>query len=146
VSYTVGQVIYLLSRTEIKVYPAQVIEEIKRKTISEEIVSYVIKLPDKEATEVDLDSICADIFTSTADLENKMLDNAKLKIGEFLEKAISMASVFEPPEPPEPKLKEKTGKKRASSKGKQPEKDNDTIEVDLGGGIKGKIKMSELNA
>jgi len=143
VSYTVGQVIYLLSRTEIKVYPAQVIEEIKRKTINEEIVSYVIKLPDKERTEVVLDSICADIFTSTEDLENKMLDNAKRKIGEFLESAKSMASMFEPPEPEQ---KEKTSGKKISTEEKQSGKDSETIEVDLGGGVKGKIKMSEINA
>ena len=58
-NYTVGQIVYLLSKKEIKVYPAQIIEEIKRKTINEEIVSYIILLPDKGKTEVLIEELSA---------------------------------------------------------------------------------------
>ena len=62
--FNVGQVVYILSKKETKVFPAIVIEEICRKTIEEESTSYVVRLPDKGKSEVSTEDIAGDIFIS----------------------------------------------------------------------------------
>lgn len=133
-NFSVGQIIYLLSRTEIKVYPAQVVEEIKRKTLDEELTSYVIRLPDKERSEVLLEEIKAEIFTSIQDLEKAMLENAREQISEFLKRAVSLESAFKP--------------KDTASREKIEITDNvpgDKIEIDLGDGVSAKIKPDDID-
>lgn len=133
-NFSVGQIIYLLSRTEIKVYPAQVVEEIKRKTLDEELTSYVIRLPDKERSEVLLEEIKAEIFTSIQDLEKAMLENAKAKISEFLKRAVSLESVFKPADVVR-REKEKITNNVLGEK----------IEIDLGDGVSAKIKPDDID-
>ncbi len=152
-SYTVGQIIYLLSRKEIKVYPAQIVEEIKRKTISEEIVSYIIRLPDKSGTEVLIDEVSAEIFTSINDLEIKMVENAKAQIGVFLENAKNLESVFLPAkeESSAESIKDTKNipeKKKRSRKKKTQEAPSGKVEIDLGNGLKASMSsdtVSNLN-
>ena len=62
-SFDVGQIVYLLSKKDERVFPAQVIEEIKRKTIDEELVSYIIRLPNEDKSEVLIEQVDAEIFT-----------------------------------------------------------------------------------
>jgi hypothetical protein len=125
-SYTVGQIIYLLSRKDVKVFPARVIEEIKRKTIDEEMISYIIRLPDKEKTEVLLEEISADVFTSIENVEKKMIENAHSQIKIFLQGARRMESLFEP------------------SKIVKEGIPDDKVEIDLGDGVKGKIDLNQI--
>ena len=141
-SYTVGQIIYLLSRKEIKVYPAQIVEEIKRKTISEEIVSYIIRLPDKSGTEVLIDEVSAEIFTSINDLEIKMVENAKNLESVFLpaKEESSAESIKDTKNIPE--------KKKRSRKKKTQEAPSGKVEIDLGNGLKASMSsdtVSNLN-
>ena len=150
-SYTVGQVIYLLSRKDIKVYPVQVIEEVTRKTIEEELVSYVIKLPDEKETEVILDAVDAEVFTTIADVELKMMENASKQIKSFLEGAEKLSKVFKSI-PPLQDVKEvsvetemeNTSSTKTQGKKKSNSKKKTTAEVDLGNGITGKINLSSL--
>jgi len=145
VNYTVGQIVYLLSKKEIKVYPAQVVEEIKRKTISEELTSYIIRLPDKNGTEVLLEEVSADVFTSIGDLESQMMKNASTQIKTFLESAKRMESVFTPvKEEIEPIEKPQEKKKRGRKKKNQTIDDN-KVEIDLGNGLKAKMDASEVS-
>ena len=141
--YSVGQVIYLLSKKDVKVYPVQVIEEVTRKTIENKMVSYVIKLPDNDETEVLLEQVDAEIFISLEDVELKMMENAALQIKSFLKSAKSMSKIFKdiPKEESISENKKSHPKKSESTKEKRKE---NTAEVDLGNGVKGKINLGNL--
>ena len=91
----VGQIIYILSRKDRKVYPAIVIEEICRKTLEEEAVSYVIRLPDKSKTQVKLEEIDADYFVSVEDVEKEMKRAAEDQINAIISNAVKMTDAFE---------------------------------------------------
>ena len=139
-SYSVGQIIYLLSKKDVKVYPVQVIEEVTRKTIEKEMVSYVIKLPDSDETEVLLEQVDAEIFTTISDVESKMMENASKQIKSFLDSAKSMSKIFKDIPP---KSQGQKDKKSLSTDTGTPKSD-DTAEVDLGNGVKGKINLGNL--
>jgi hypothetical protein len=62
VDLDVGQIIFLLANKEAKVYPALVSEQINKKTLSGTEISYVIMLPDNEATCVELSKIDAEVL------------------------------------------------------------------------------------
>ena len=154
----VGQIVYLLSNKDIKVYPAQVIEEINRKTLSGSETSYVIRLPDKNRSEVNISQIDAEIFTSSKDLEDKMIENAKCKIKELMRSATELESIFEDVvsitdvseisldisenvKDKPPAVQKKRRKRRTSAKAKKEEK----VIVDLGNGMTGKIDVNSIN-
>jgi len=145
-NYTVGQIIYLLSKKEVKVFPAQIVEEIKRKTIEKELVSYVIQLPNPEKTEVLLETITADVFVSLDSLEQKMVDNAHVQIKSFLQRAKEMEKAFPEtvdPEAAHPEIVD-TPEDQELEGSTAPEKEAGTIEVDLGDGTKAKLSLSEF--
>jgi len=85
--YDVGQIIYLLGREKNNVFPSQVIEKVTRKNLEGEATSYIVKLPNKEKTEIELDKLNVDIFTSLATLREKMLNDSKLAIEKIIQNA-----------------------------------------------------------
>lgn len=142
-SYSVGQIIYLLSKKDVKVYPVQVIEEVTRKTIEDKMVSYVIKLPDSDETEVLLEQVDAEIFITLEDVESKMMENAATQIKSFLKSAKSMSKIFKdiPEEDSEASEHSATSEEVKPKAGK---KNENTAEIDLGNGMKGKINLGNL--
>jgi predicted butyrate kinase (DUF1464 family) len=132
VSYKVGQIIYLLSKKDVKIFPAQIIEEIQRKTIDSEMISYIISLPNKDRSEVLMEEIKADIFTSLDDVEKEMTKNAKEQILSFLKRAKDMESIFKP------------AMIKSDNDNHADINENDVAEVDLGNGIRAKIDMNKI--
>lgn len=128
-NYTVGQIVYLLSRKDVKVFPAKIIEEIKRKTVNEEMTSYIVQLPNQDKSEVLLEEVSADVFTSIEGVEKQMIENAHSQIKIFLQSARKLESLFTPSQKPETLI-------NVVPDGK--------VEVDLGGGVKGKIDMNQI--
>ena len=90
----VGQIVYILSKKEAKVFPALVVEEICRKTVEEEITSHILRLPNKERSEVNIDDIDAEIFTSLKKTESKMKQSADEQIAGILSAAQKMEAIF----------------------------------------------------
>ena len=72
-----------MSKKDVKVYPVQVIEEVTRKTIEKEMISYVIKLPDNKETEILLEQVDAEI--RLAEVKKKQKETLE-KEREILEK------------------------------------------------------------
>lgn len=145
-TYTVGQIIYLLSRKDVKVFPALVVEEIKRKTLETEIISYIVRLPDKDSSEILLEEISADVFTSLELLQESMIQNAKSQIDRLLEKAKSASTVFKQDEDID-EIIEETNNEKSNNKKTESEsenKDSDIATVDLGNGFVGKINLSAI--
>jgi hypothetical protein len=121
----VGQIVFLLSQNDLKIFPAQVVEEIKRKTIEGETISHTIRLPDQNLTEVSLSEVKASIFSSLGDLESKMIEDSKNKISEMIKGVEKMSEVF-------------------GSPSVAPENEEEVMKVDLGGGVQGKINLADI--
>ena len=138
-NYSVGQMIYLLSRKDLKVFPAKVIEEIKRRTIKEEMISYIIRLPNKDMSEVLLEEIDADIFTSIEDVEKKMIENAHSEIKSLLHETRKIEKRFVTIEDASENASEDDNGVNESSP-------TDKVEVDLGNGQMGRISLNQLQA
>ena len=153
----VGQIIYLLSSKDIKVYPALVVEEIKRRTIEEEIISHIVLLPDKDGTQMILENISAEVFIDLASLEKKMIQTAKEKISAILGNAKAVESkAFPDADLKGPGLQSSNpGNDNDIMVNNEPSiqrssidsyvDSNEKVEVDLGNGIKAKINVEELN-
>tara|TARA_Y100000310_G_C20531076_1_gene738477 strand:+ start:63 stop:506 length:444 start_codon:yes stop_codon:yes gene_type:complete len=139
VNYSVGQTIYLLSRKDVKVFPAKVIEEIKRRTIKEEMISYIIRLPNKDMSEVLLEEIDADIFTSIEDVEKKMIENAHSEIKSLLHETRKIEKRFVTIEDASENASEDDNGVNESSP-------TDKVEIDLGNGQMGRISLNQLQA
>ena len=75
-SYDVGQVVYLLSSKDSRIFPAQVVEQVCRKTLDSEEISYVVQLPDKKATRMSLESLSVDVFITLDALQTHLLNEA----------------------------------------------------------------------
>ncbi len=138
-NYSVGQTIYLLSRKDVKVFPAKVIEEIKRRTIKEEMISYIIRLPNKDMSEVLLEEIDADIFTSIEDVEKKMIENAHSEIKSLLHETRKIEKRFVTIEDASENASEDDNGVNESSP-------TDKVEIDLGNGQMGRISLNQLQA
>ncbi len=147
-NYSVGQTLFLLARKDKKVIPVRIVEEIVRKTIKEEVVSYNVLLPDKGETVASLSDIDAEVFVSIFDLRQKMINTATSMIDDLINRSRSVAekkfgyedkptfnsvdlSVHEDEEPVDQASKKK-------------EEDFSNAEVDLGNGLKARVSSSVL--
>lgn len=89
-SYEVGQIIYLLVEKSAQVFPVQVVEEIVRKSISGEKITYMVKLPNESEELIDLDKLKAQVYTSEDLLKQKMISNATSAIEKMVDKAVTI--------------------------------------------------------
>ena len=135
-NYTVGQILYLLSTKSMKVFPVQVVEEIIKKTIEGTGVNYTVQLPDKEKTRADLADLDVKPFTDVAECKEFMLQNAEASIDDVLNKASTVEKVF--------KVKKAKKIKEPVDKIVQNEESDGIINVDIGGGLKARVNVSEL--
>ena len=136
-TYRGGQVVYLLSRKDTKVFPVQVIEEITRKKIDGEYTSYIVKIPNKKGSELSLDEVDAEVFRDAGELEKFMVDQAKRSIEEIIKnaQAIGVRAFRTEDEPTAVK---------SNGVIPMPVSDDDRAEVDLGNGLKAKVNIKEL--
>ena len=135
-SYNVGQIVYLLSKKDLKVFPAQVIEEIKRKTIGGETISYVVMLPDKNRSEVPLDELNVESFTSISAASETMMENAKSQIGAILERAKEISRIFDTATIHEEKEELRNENTENES--------SEIVKIDLGNGQTGRVDISKI--
>lgn len=88
--YEVGQVIYLLNNESLTIIPALVVEEIVRKTLTEQTRQHVVKLPSEETeNKVILESLSQHVFSDVTTLRDHMLDNTRKSIEKLIQNAIS---------------------------------------------------------
>lgn len=89
--YKVGQIVYLLDNSEMKIFPARVEEEIVRRKIGSEEISYKILLPGKSHTIADLSDLDVVVFESASGVRDHMVSNAIKTIDRIVEKAETIA-------------------------------------------------------
>ena len=86
--YEVGQIVFLLIKNELKIIPARVIEQVIRKRFNEVTdTSYIVELPDRERTTININELDADVFTNIEVLKTHMVDNAMGTIDKLLSNA-----------------------------------------------------------
>ena len=59
-NYEVGQIVYLLVKGEMKVIPTRVVEAITRRRLNGSETTYMVQLPDKDRTVIDLTELDAE--------------------------------------------------------------------------------------
>jgi len=136
--YEVGSVLYLIPTGNFVAVPAQVVEEVIRKSISGENIDYYIAIPGKEKT-ILLESFDGDIFQDISDIRAYLLEIATSKVRELVDNAEKVAKAsFESFEKPEPKPSSKKPRRKKATK-----KSSDHAEVDLGNGQSAKIVVND---
>jgi hypothetical protein len=95
--YQVGQVLYLILNKKQQVIPAQVVEQIVRRTLSGEMTLHSVKLPTKESL-YKLEELDAEIYHSPEDVQKKLRANALSVIEQMVTRAEALAKkTFEIP-------------------------------------------------
>ena len=138
-NYKVGQVLYMTNPESLKIIPVQVVEEVSRTTMSGTDISYMIQLPDKKKTIADIKAVKGEIYEDVNRLRNEMIQKATASI----EKMIGLAEKLSKTEF---NVQEKAIENNniQINNDVQAETNNDIIMVDLGGGVKAKMKTTEL--
>lgn len=92
--HNVGDIVYIVSNKKRQVLPAQVIEQINRKTLSGEQIQYQVLIAGAPSP-VDLDSLSAvgKIFSSLEDVRISLYKQAEIAISQVIEDASNLASI-----------------------------------------------------
>ena len=141
-NFNVGQILYLLSNKTMKLVPVLVTEEVTRKSLEGEKISYNVMLPGKKRSNVSLDSIDAIAFGSIDELRAFMFKNAKRSINEMIEKTIFVANKELKSNSESDVVDNSITKESIRSISKSGNDEN--IIVDLGDGTKASIKVKNL--
>ena len=121
----------------------RIIEEITRKTLEGEVISYTGMLPDKERTQVDLKDLESDVYTSHEDVRQTMIENATHVIDSIISEAVGINnSVFGEDVPDDPAVEEVLSPAEIEDKIDLPD---DNVEVDLGNGMMAKVNLSGIS-
>lgn len=92
--HEVGQVIFLLNSTDLKIIPVRVDEEIIRRRSTGEETSYKVVLPTRSRDVVNLSDLEVSVFTSSAALRTHMIENAVKMIDSLIERAEKISRIF----------------------------------------------------
>ena len=137
-SYNVGQVVYLLTKKELKVYPALICEEIQKRSLTGKSVDYIVRLPTNDMREVSLGQLDTEIFTSISLAREEMIAKASKKIDLILKSAEEASSVFSGFAVEEEASDTESDEDSEGG-------DENFATVDLGGGQTARINLNEVN-
>ena len=133
-NYKVGQVLYMTMPKSLKIIPIQVVEEVTRTNLNGTEKTHIVQFPDAKKTKVDIASLKGDLFADVKELRENMLTNATVSIDRMIAIASQLAKE-------EYDLEVKSIQSEAPV---QVETNDDIIMVDLGNGVKAKMKTNEL--
>lgn len=88
--FSVGQVIYLIPRDERKVIPAQITEEILRRTISGQETVWMIQLAGNQKS-MPLDPEAAEYFISVDELRSVLISRTTDQVNAMLDRTVTVA-------------------------------------------------------
>lgn len=100
-AYQVGQILYVINHDSTQVVPIQVIEQVTRRTLAGEEVSYMITVPGKTVKPAALDKIKGEIFVSLEETRDYLRNNALAAIENVITRAMMLSESF-PTESEEP--------------------------------------------
>jgi len=104
-AYRVGQVLFVLTNKDTRIYPVQITEEIIKRTVSGESVSYMVRVG-KTGKAANLSEIDGEIYEEVDRLRemltkrvinmiNGIIDNALLKSSEWYEQPEVLSPIIE---------------------------------------------------
>jgi len=142
--YSVGQILYMLLNKSRKVVPVQVVEQVIRKSIDGEEVSYVVLLPSRDGSKIDLSKIEGKPFTGPEEVRSVMMKNASDAIDKMIaaSKEISRVAFGSVPDISDISINGSNGLLDSADNNKNI--NESLITVDLGNGVKGNIDMSSI--
>ena len=89
--YQVGQILYIILKKKKAVFPVQVVEQVVRKTLTGEDVTFKVTFPTANEP-INLQMIAEKVFTSPEDLQTYLMSNLSEKITAMVNEAIDLAS------------------------------------------------------
>ena len=89
-SYSVGQVLFVMMSKEMSVIPVRVSERIVRETLDGEVTSYMIAIPGKERS-ISLEKITGTVYTSLPEVREGMIENVTAVIDGLVTRAEKIA-------------------------------------------------------
>lgn len=90
-SYSVGQILYIILSKKGQVYPMCVVEEITKKTLKGEEVNYVLQAGEDLNTKVMLSQIEGEIFETSEDARTALVERATSQIDRIIQNAVQNA-------------------------------------------------------
>jgi hypothetical protein len=136
--YNVGQILFMTNTKSFKIIPIQVVEEVVRTTIDGQIKTYMVMLPDKDKTVVDISEVKTEIFQTEDQVKEYMLDNTRNAIESLMLSANRMKSKCFGDDKNEEAEAEKNHSEPLTKDG------HEVISVDLGDGSVAKMKVNDL--
>jgi len=137
-AYKVGQVIYLIHPQKLAVIPAQVVEQIIKRTVSGEEIVYNLQ-PPGDVPQVTLSSFEGEVFENLGSVREYLLTNVQNHVESIIEKTGKIVeSSFEISV-----STKSTRKRKKSKKVEEIPKPAAGMQVDLGNGQVGNVRISE---
>ena len=131
-TYRVGQVLYVLMSKETKIIPVQVIEEIIKRTVAGESVSYIVKAG-KNHNPASLQDIDGEVFENVELLRETLTKKVMNTVNLVVDNAVLKASEwYEQPEVVSPLIEDSRNK------------DDETVIVKLPDGKVANVKMPSM--
>ena len=94
-SYSVGQILYVVLRKEANVYPMQVIEEITKRTLEGAVTTYVVRAGSEGKT-LALNEIDGEVFDSAERAKVTLIERASQSITQRVALAVSKSKDWYP--------------------------------------------------
>lgn len=88
-NYSVGQILFVVLNKKGQVYPMQVIEEIRKKTLKGEVTTYVLQGGSDPNSTVELEQVDGEIFESAEDVRQTLLSRATNQITKIVATAVT---------------------------------------------------------
>ena len=93
--YNVGQIVYLLNPKSLTIIPALVVEEVVRKTMSEQTKQFIIELPgERKKSRMYINDVKLVIFNDIDKLREHMLDNTRKSVEQLINNVIEKKDIF----------------------------------------------------
>jgi uncharacterized cupredoxin-like copper-binding protein len=147
-NYHVGQILYLLSSKTMKVIPAQVVEELTKKSMKGQEINYTVMMPNKDRSQVTLSSLDVKTFTDLGDCKHFMMINAERSINKVLNDTQKVSKIFtmdtEKQVEEEVEEVEEVEEEIIKEENVQNNESESIISIDMGEGMKARIQTSEL--
>ena len=95
-SYSVGQVLYVVLRKEASVYPMQVVEVITKRTLEGEVTTYMVKAGASSEKTLSISEIDGEVFDSSEKAKKVLIDRVTASITQRIDHAVSKAREWYP--------------------------------------------------
>lgn len=94
-SLKVGQILFVVPKGQAQLIPIQVVEEITKRTLKGQEVSYVVRI-DKEGKTADIASINGEIFETATWAQKTLIERSSNGITKMVEQAVANAAAWYP--------------------------------------------------